>query len=423
MTLHANIRFMRTGTRLTTTEERARRPAPLAPARAAGHFERPTMPSRIAIVSADTMGSVHWPANEHAQRAARYVMPLIRDGPTAYIDNADVRMMALTVDSAVLPFVISDEKPGNADVCSPYSHYVRYTLEEMEKRQNRAAHRVYRPLLLSAAYPLRAFHLDKVVYVNNWLLATNPAPELSATQIGEVTDYLSRRYPDHAIVIRCVNESIHPGFADALRGSRYRMVASRKVYLLDPSSQAHADHDNVKRDERLMRRTGYDVVDSKDFTDADIARVTELYRRLYLNKHSRLNPQFNERFFSLTLKASILSCRAMKRNGQIDAFAAYYRQGEVLTGTAVGYDLGLPVKLGLYRLAMGMLIAEARASGQRVNLSAGAGAFKVLRGAWPNVELEAVYDRHLPYHRRLAWRYLAAGSMLQHPRLARWLRW
>jgi hypothetical protein len=381
------------------------------------------MPPRIAVVGADTIMSVHWPANEQAQRAARYLIPLIRDGPTAYIDNADVRVMALTLDTLVLPLVVSEEKPGNADVCSPYAHYVRYTLEELAKRQSRAAHRFYRPVLLSAACALRASHLDKVVYVNNWLLATNPSPDLSAGQIGEITQYLSRRYPDHGIVFRSVNRLTHPRFADALREGSYRMVASRKVYLLDPSSKAHSNRDNVRRDTRLLSRSAYDAVGPDDFTDADIARVTKLYRSLYLKKHSRLNPQFNERFFSLTLKANILTFRALKKNGQINSFVAYYSQGGVLTGAALGYDLEAPIRLGLYRLAMGMLIAEARDRGQLLNLSSGAGSFKVLRGASPCVEFDAVYDRHLPYRRRLAWRCLEAGGILQHPNVARWLGW
>ena len=60
------------------------------------------------------------------------------------------------------------------------------------------------------------------------------------------------------------------------------MVASRKVYLLDPSSNAHSNRENVRRDTRLLNRSAYDAVGPDDFTDADIARVTKLYRSLYL---------------------------------------------------------------------------------------------------------------------------------------------
>jgi hypothetical protein len=381
------------------------------------------MPTRIAVVRADTISSVEWPANEEAQRAARYLIPLMRDGPTAYVDNADVQVMALVVDSQVLPLVVSEEKPGNADVCSPYSHYVSYTLEEMAKRQSRAVYRLYRPVVLSAARGLRASHLDKVVYVNNWLFATNPTPALSAGRIAEVTDYLRHRYPDHSIVFRSVNAVTHPGFADALRECNYRMVASRTVYLLDPTGKDHLSHENAKRDARLLSHSGYDAVGPNELTDSDIARLTTLYRSLYLKKHSRLNPQFNERFFSLTVKANILSFIALKKNGRVDSFVAYHSQGGILTGAVLGYDLELPIKLGLYRLAFATFITEARRRGQLLNMSAGAGSFKVFRGASPCVEFDAVNDRHLPYNRRLAWSCLAAGGILHNPAVVRWLRW
>lgn len=377
----------------------------------------------VAVIGADTINSVQWPANEPAQRAARYLIPLVRNGPTAYVDNADVKLMALTLDTHVLPLVVSEEKPGNADVCSPYSHYVSYTLEEMEKRQSGAAYRFYRPVLLSAARALRAAHVDKVVYVNNWLFATNPSPDLSAGEIADMTEYLSRRYPDHSIVFRSVNRLTHPGFAEALRQCNYRMVASRTVYLLDPSDKAHSSHDNVRRDTRLLKRSAYDAVGPDDLTDADTARMTKLYRSLYLKKHSRLNPQFNERFFALTLKARILDFIALKKEGRVDSFVAYYSQGGILTGVVVGYDLELPIKLGLYRLAFGTLIAEARNRGELLNMSAGAASFKLLRGATPCVEFDAVYDRHLPYYRRVAWRSLAAAGILQNPKVVRLLRW
>ena len=72
------------------------------------------MPTRIAVVGADTISSFDWPANEDAQRATRYLIPLMRDGPTAYVDNADVQVMALVVDSQ-----------GRVHVCDSENHRVQ----------------------------------------------------------------------------------------------------------------------------------------------------------------------------------------------------------------------------------------------------------------------------------------------------------
>lgn len=52
-----------------------------------------------------------------------------------------------------------------------------------------------------------------------------------------------------------------------------------------------------------------------------------------------------------------------------------------------------------------VLLAER--SGQLVNLSGGAGAFKLQRGAEPVREYDAIFDGHLPRHRHLPWRILS----------------
>ena len=84
-----------------------------------------------------------------------------------------------------------------------------------------------------------------------------------------------------------------------------------------------------------------------------------------------------------------------------------------MTGSLLGYDIDLPPKLGLYRQAFAVLMSEASNRGQLLNLSAGAGLFKVFRGAQPCIEYDAIYDYHLPYYRRLAWYCLLAGGIFQ----------
>ena len=66
-----------------------------------------------------------------------------------------------------------------------------------------------------------------------------------------------------------------------------------------------------------------------------------------------------------------------------------------------------PARLGLYRMALMDQVLLAERSGQLVNLSGGAGAFKLQRGAEPVREYDAIFDGHLPRHRRLPWRILS----------------
>jgi hypothetical protein len=145
------------------------------------------------------------------------------------------------------------------------------------------------------------------------------------------------------------------------------------------------------------------VIGGEGIGDADIPRLAELYRSLYIDKHSSLNPGLTEDFFALTLRGNDLHYRALQRAGTIDGFIVFFVDDGVLTGVFIGYDRGLPRRLGLYRQLIAVLVAEARDRGLLLNLSAGAAEFKSLRGAFPVIEYDAVYDRHLSPRRRLAW--------------------
>ena len=83
-----------------------------------------------------------------------------------------------------------------------------------------------------------------------------------------------------------------------------------------------------------------------------------------------------------------------------------------MTGALLGYDLGLPRKLGLYRLLFALLTAEAADAGLVLNLGGGSGRFKLLRGAMAAEEFDAVYDAHLPPHRRFSWTLLLTAAHL-----------
>lgn len=378
------------------------------------------MNTRVEIFDANTIDDLQWPENESAQRAKKYLIPFVKHGPRFYIDNADVRMVVLTLDATVIPLVISEEKSINSDVCSPYSHFVNYTLDEINKGKWGHGRSLLKALVLGSAFVFRATYLDRSVYVNNWLLSTNPCPELSAGQIGEITSHLTKRFADHAIIFPSVNPRTHENFFDALRERQYKMVPARTVYLFDASQESSRMHENLKRDRKLLRDSPYAVIGACELTNDDIRRMTKLYRDLYLKKHTPLNLQFNENFISLIIKENIFTVRALKKNGRIDAFVSFYVNGEVMTGSLIGYDMDLPSHLGLYRQAFAILMTEASNHGKLLNMSGGAGLFKILRGGVPQVEYQAVYDRDLPYYRRLGWDCVRAGGIFQHAKVWKW---
>lgn len=338
----------------------------------------------------------------------RWVAALTRYGPRHFVDNADVAARGLHVDGKVLPLVLAHDGAGNSEVCSAYSHYVDYTLEEFTKRHRRVPSILPRALMLPLTTVLRAGRIDRIAFVNNWLLATNPGHGLSPVEIEAVTAFLVTACPDAAIVFRSLNSRLDRDGIAQMRRNGYRLVRSRRVYLFDGRNARYLTHANARIDRLLLERTPYQVVDDSELLVPHAARLAELYRGLYLRKHSRLNPQLNERFFALTLRDRILTYRALVRNGRIDGFVAFHEAGDVVTGSILGYDLALPARTALYRMLVALLMAEGATRRTFVNLSAGADRFKVLRGAVPVEEYDAVFDRHLSPRRRLAWTSLRA---------------
>src|SRR5579871_277476 len=146
-----------------------------------------------------------------------YISSMVRNQPSAYLDNANVKMAAIVIDARVLPLVISDHPRGNSNVCSPYAHYLEYAFLELARRYRRVPAGLLKgPQSLLAAM-LRSGSIDRAVFVNNWLFTTNPRHGLSSAQVAATTASLIRQYPDHAIVFRSINPVTDSPGLDALR--------------------------------------------------------------------------------------------------------------------------------------------------------------------------------------------------------------
>jgi len=262
--------------------------------------------------------------------------------------------------------------------------------------------------LIGACAPLvRMSGLDHQVQVNNWLYSTNPVPLLDRAAIAALRANLTARFPHRAIVIRSLNEIADPATIASLRAEGFRMLAARQVYIFAGRGSAPAMTTDMKRDRKRLRTTPFERVSNGDFSEADYARAEELYRMLYLDKYTPLNPHYTARYIREMHRRGILSLAGLRRpGGGLVAVTALSKNGRTLTQPIVGYDTGLPVGEGLYRMMMAVAQDHATAHRLFFNMSAGAAAFKRLRGALPTVEYNAVYAGHLLRRRRLAVRIM-----------------
>src|SRR5262249_5247614 len=123
------------------------------------------------------------------------------------------------------------------------------------------------------------------------------------------------------------------------------------------------------------------------------------------------------RYLALLMRDPYFTAYQWTRDGATHAFCVLYANNGHLVAMLLGYDRGRPREDGLYRQVMMLKSLEAKRAGVTVNLSGGAGEFKMLRGASEQVEYDAVYDRHLPAWRRVGWRLVELqGTLWRRPR-------
>ena len=348
-----------------------------------------------------------------------YLSALAAAGPGAFADNVAGTFRLIDAFGTVLPILVCEpvRRPA-ADICSAVGRYAGYPSSEAAKRVPRAFAPAVRVGFGAWGAFLRVFRMDRVVYVNNWLLSTNPVRALADHQYRQLNAWLRRRYPRHAIVHRTVNPFLNRRHAEALQAAGCRLVGTRIVYVVDTASPEFRRRTNVWHDERLLRESPYRRIEVHGADGVDLDRIASLYRQLYLDKHCRLNTAFNARFFERVLSTPFFHTSLFTCDGRTDAFTTFYEGDGCITGCLVGHDASLSKSHGLYRMALMYKVFLAEKRGLRVNLSGGCGPFKCMRGAVPVREYDAVDDRHLPGWRRLPWRLARIEGRLWRERTA-----
>jgi hypothetical protein len=339
---------------------------------------------------------------------ASFLAALAQCGTPSLIRNVRTSLELVEVERHVFPVTVNETEYENSWVCSPFNAVISYPLDELREIRSRLLRFTLRGLIHSMAPMLRAAQINRVVCINNWLLSTNLYPDWNGEGLNELTSECQRRWPDHAIMFRSLNRMCHDRLMNRLIDCGYLLAPSRQVYLCEDLHAAQRKQNSEIDHALLIRRTKYRVVRDDDLTDDDVPRIRELYDQLYLGKYSRHNPQFTDELIRLWGAHQVLRLIGLRSPlGSLDGIVGCLVIDRVLTTPLIGYDLALPRRLGLYRLLTALVFEEARNNECLLNLSAGAAAFKRHRGGRPHLEYSAVFVRHLPIHRRLAWSTLS----------------
>ncbi|TPI69075.1 GNAT family N-acetyltransferase [Mesorhizobium sp. B3-1-3] len=325
------------------------------------------------------------------------------------IANLNTKVETFETAGRIFPLTLNDaDEAPNCYICCPTCAYIDYAIDET---RNFAAHpllqRALNALIGACAPLVRASGLDHQAQVNNWLYSTNPVPLLDRPATASLRADLTGRFPDHAIVIRSLNDIADPATMAALKAEGFRMLAARQIYIFADRSASPAMTRDMKRDRARLRATPFERVGNGDFTEADYARAEQLYNLLYLDKYTPLNPHYTARYIAEMHRRGIIRLAGLRRpGGELVAVTGLFENGGTLTQPIVGYDTGLPVADGLYRMMMAVVQDHATARGLFFNMSAGAADFKRRRGAVAAIEYNAVYAGHLALRRRLAIRVM-----------------
>ncbi len=314
-----------------------------------------------------------------------------------FIANVKTEVKILSVANRwFLPVTVNTTEWENSYVCSPYTAFITYSKEELNRNvKNYFLRKLIHLVLYFCSGWFKRKQLNKVVHVNNFLFSTNPYPDWNGEYLAEVTEFIIQQYPAHAIVFRSLNEGQHMSLLKEFSDAGYELSASRQVYLFDRETQQGSTHRNLKLDKRKIRQGGLQWI-GHEAMRVHLAEALVLYRKLYLEKYSPLNPQYTLRFFEEAHQTGLIHFEGyVNAANELKAFSGMFELGNTITSPLVGYDTSASQKEELYIHAAQLVYKRMMDTGQFLNMSSGAASFKRLRGGQAHIEYSAIYCRHL----------------------------
>jgi hypothetical protein len=336
----------------------------------------------------------------------RYLSELLRVGPARLTETRDLARLVLRFGDDFIPVVVNDGQESLCYLISPEVHYIRYMRDELSKIQGDRTARMVSAAVSAMGWIALPLGFNRLVSVNNWMLTTSQTVRLSEETLRDIAGYLSRRYPDFAVVFRGVDPR-QAATKQAFESAGYELVLHRPVFESNAESRDATPNRRftIRRDRRLLREPPLQVEIDAVLRSGEEFAIARLYRQLYLEKHSRFNVRYTPEFFRVAHDAGLERLITVRITGELVGFGTIRNDGDRLICALVGYDTRLDQrKLPVYRAVLAACLETAIAEQRVMFLSTGNAAFKRRRGGIEWFEYEAVYQRHLRPHRRLPWR-------------------
>jgi hypothetical protein len=330
-------------------------------------------------------------------------------GGNHWVSNSTCLVFTCRQGAEAFPITHSlQSSPNDCYTGSLLSSWVRYTLDEIRKVIPSGLYPVFPALMAPLGFWVRWSGLDRAAIFNNWLVSTNLHPNWSPDQWESIRQQMTEWFPNQPIAVRNICDAVQPGISRVLEEQGWILIPARAIYLCDPRDPALWKRNNVKMDQKLLDQTDVKVLGPDNIKPEMIPTMQKVFRALFLDKHSKLNPDFSSEFFEMCLRTHFLDLYALEYQGEIVGAMGLYERHGTLTVPLLGYETELSQKLGLYRKLMALMLREARQRQCILHYSSGAAQFKMARGGVRHLEYTAVLATHLGFWNRLILKIFAA---------------
>jgi len=324
-------------------------------------------------------------------------------GGNHWLNNVNAEIESVDIAGHSYPVsLLNHSNWSESYVASPRSAWLRYARQEALRHFSPLVANIVKTSSCLVLGPLSALleasKLDQAAIIGNYLISTNLYPQWQAKDISHLTASMCERHIHRPLMIRNICPEVSPLLMNKLATLGWKMMPSRVIYYCDPQQTHVWKHNHVKQDAKLLMDGEVDVVHQDRLTLNDLDALRTLFRALFIDKHSHLNPDFSREFFELCLETSFLELIGLRWRGRWVGVLGLYVHPVAgwLTTPLIGYDTTLPQELGLYRRLMAILLEQAKIRGCHLHYSSGAGQFKRARGGIAAMEYTAIFDDHLP---------------------------
>ena len=228
--------------------------------------------------------------------------------------------------------------------------------------------------------------IDKTVFIGNYPISTSIWSTEQEKEIPSIASNMVKAHPTYFAGIRNILPHRHETLIKQLEALGFRGIPARVIYEFDFRSEQIQVPSHLKRDLSLLKKSSLKVEIRETLGPEVLKKIHQLYKKIYLEKHSLLNPQYTIKFFDDVINKKIMSCLLIKNaQDEILSFGLLFRLGETMTVPALGYDPENSLD-GSYRVLFAAIYTYAKHNQVLLNYSSGAGDFKRKRGGTPHLE-------------------------------------